>query len=161
MTTYFTDCKTIEQLKKAFYKIAKELHPDNGGNAEEFKAMQNEYNAVFNRVKNIHATADGDTYEKETAETPEQFADIINKIIHFEGVTIEIIGSWIWTTGNTYEYKDVLKELHFMWSKSKKAWYYNGETDGRKRRGHYSLNKIREKYGSQEVETEKTEKLAA
>ena len=31
--TYFENCKTAEELRKEFHRLAKELHPDNGGNA--------------------------------------------------------------------------------------------------------------------------------
>ena len=30
---YFKDCKTIEEVKAAYRKYAKQLHPDCGGNA--------------------------------------------------------------------------------------------------------------------------------
>ncbi len=48
---YFTDCKTAEELKKAYRTWAKKLHPDLGGNAEEFKVMQAEYEKLWERLK--------------------------------------------------------------------------------------------------------------
>lgn len=94
---YFKDCRTIEEVKQAFKDLVKRLHPDNGGNEEEFKTMMQDYNTAFNLYKNIHTNAAGETYESErkTTETPEQFAEIINKVIFMEGVKIEIIGSWV------------------------------------------------------------------
>lgn len=161
---YFTDCKTIEDVKVTYHKLVKELHPDNGGDAEQFKSMMNEYKIAFDRYKNIHATQSGETYEKEpeqdTQETAEQFAEIINKVIHFEGVKIEIIGSWVWLTGNTMIYKDQIKDLGFFWSKSKVAWYYNGSEKKTRRRGRYNMDGLRSKWGSTTVKNEKQEKLA-
>lgn len=158
--TYFKECKTIEDVKETFKKLAKELHPDNGGDAEEFKSMMNEYTEAFNRLKNIHVNSEGETYEKETTETPEQFANIINSIIHFEGVVIEIIGSWVWVSGNTYDYREQLKALKFFYSKSKKAWYYTGEEKKSYRKGHYSMKGLRNRYGVINVDTEEQEKIA-
>lgn len=160
MMKYFTNCKTIEDVKKLYRELAKKLHPDCGGNAEEFKAMMNEYRAAFERYKNIHTNAAGETYEKETTESPDEYADIINQVIHFDGVTVEIIGTWIWLTGNTMIYKDDIKAAGFWWSKSKKAWYYNGSDQKTRRRGRYSMEKLREKWGTQEVKTEERRKLA-
>ncbi len=111
---YFENCKTAEELKKAYHKAAAKLHPDNGGDAEEFKAMQAEYMRMFDRLKNIHATATGETYEKETSETASEFMDIIDKVINLDGVHVEIIGSWIWLTGNTVEYKDKISAAGFF-----------------------------------------------
>lgn len=160
--TYFKDCKTAEDVKARFKDLAKKLHPDCGGNAEEFKAMMNEYTEVFNRLKNIHKTTEGKTYEskKASTQTAEQFADIITKIIHCEGLHIEICGSWVWVTGNTYPHKDTLKAAGFTWSRSKKAWYNAGEPLQGKRRGRYSLNQIRQMHGSEEIETEKRTYIA-
>lgn len=151
---YFTNCKSIEDVKSEYRKLAKELHPDCGGNAEDFKTMMNDYKRAFERWKDIHATADGGTYgkaktdsEAEKEETPEQFAELINQLIRMQGVNIDLVGSWIWLSGNTYEYKETIKELHFFYSRSKQSWYYNGETEYHKRRGHYSMNQIKAKYG--------------
>lgn len=159
--TYFKNCRTIEDVKKAYRELAKKLHPDCGGDAEAFKVMMNEYKIAFEKYKNIHTNFEGETYEKETTETPEQFADIINKVIHFEGVTVEIIGSWVWLSGATMLYKDEIKAAGFWWSKSKKAWYWNGETTKTKRRGRYKLDELRNRWGSQEItEKEKQPRLS-
>lgn len=43
---YFKDITTPEELKKAFRAYCVTMHPDKGGNAEDFKAMLNEYEQV-------------------------------------------------------------------------------------------------------------------
>lgn len=40
---YFYECKTKDQAKAKYKKLAKELHPDKGGSAQAFKDMQAEY----------------------------------------------------------------------------------------------------------------------
>lgn len=162
MTRYFAGCRTIEDVKKAFKEYAKKLHPDAGGDAEAFKIMMQEYHAAFDRLKNTHTNAAGETYEseKQTTETPEEFAEIINKIIFMQDVKIEIIGSWIWLSGNTMTYKDEIKAAGFWWSKSKKAWYYTGDKEHHKRRGHYNMKELRNKWGSVEIEKEEQRKIS-
>ena len=158
MYKYFKHVETEEDVKAKFKELAKKLHPDCGGDAEEFKAMMDEYKVVFNRFKGIHKTQAGEKYEKESHETPEQFADLIEKLLRMDGVTVEIIGSWIWLTGNTMAYKEEIKALRFFWSKSKKAWYYNGNEKKSRRKGHYSMNGLRDKWGSQTVGTGKDDR---
>ena len=158
---YFDNCKTAEELKKAYHKAAAKLHPDNGGSEEEFKKMQSEYMKAFDRLKNIHTNAAGEQYEKESTENATDYMEIINKVIHFEGVTIEIIGSWIWLSGDTRAYKDEIKAAGFWWSKNKKAWYYNGDDKKSRRRGHYSMEELRDKWGSEEVKSQSRERITA
>lgn len=160
---YFNDCRTAEQVRSRFTELAKKLHPDCGGDAAEFRNMMDEYRKAFNMYKDIHTTAEGETYEsrEKTTETPETFSDIIEKVIHFTDVKIEIIGSWIWLSGNTMIYKDQIKEIGFWWSKTKKAWYYNGSDKRTTKRGHYNnLDQLRNVWTSTEVKTEKQERIA-
>ena len=51
---YFNNITTPEELKKQFRALSIKLHPDRGGNAEEFKKMMAEYIAIskdFDRAK--------------------------------------------------------------------------------------------------------------
>jgi len=146
---YLNNCKTIEELKKAYRAFTKKLHPDCGGTKEEMQRLNAEYDEMFNRLKDIHnATADD---EHKTTEAPEEFRDIIEKLLHFEGVEVELCGSWIWCRGNTFSYKDELKAMGFKWSKSKKSWHWHHATimDLTRRHWGYSMDKIREMHGSQ------------
>lgn len=146
---YFHNCKTAEELKKAYRTWAKKLHPDLGGNAEEFKVMQNEYEKLWERLKNIHTNSQGVTYTRETDETPEEYINIINVLIRLEGVYVEICGNWIWCSGNTQPYKNTLKSLKFRWAHKKRAWYYHSEPYHKRSRRELSLDEIREMFGSQ------------
>lgn len=156
MMKYFNNCTTLEEVKATFHKLAKELHPDNAatGNAEEFRQMYKEYQEAFNKYKNIHKNAEGKTYEKETDETPEQFADLIRTLTKFNGCLVELIGSWIWVTGNTKEYKDELKKLNFKWSSKKAAWYFH-EGEYHKRNGKiYNMEDLRNMWESKQYENQ-------
>lgn len=159
---YFKNCRTAEDVKKTFKDLVKKMHPDCGGNEEAFKEMMVEYERVFETLKNTHKTAEGKTYEsqKATTETAQKFADRIINIIHLESIKIEIIGTWIWVSGDTYPHRTILRASGYEWSKSKKAWYHTGVKLEGKKRGHYNMNQLRNMFGSEEIETEKQEKIA-
>ena len=155
--SYFTNCKTAEELKKAYRTWAKKLHPDLGGNAEEFKQMQNEYEKMWERLKNVHQNAQGETYTKETDETPQAFIHIINVLITLVGVEVEICGKWIWVSGNTKAHKETLKQLKFKWAHKKQAWYYHAEPYKKKSRRELTLDEIRDMFGSQKYDKHQEE----
>lgn len=145
---YFTNIKTLEELKKEYKRLALENHPDRGGDVEVMKAINAEYDIMFNRVKDIHVNAKGETYTKENTETPSEFKDIIDKLIRMEGLEIEIIGCFIWLSGNTKAHKDNIKALGFKWHSTKKMWYKAPEDYRKKSKKKYSIEEIRDMYGT-------------
>ena len=158
---WFNNPQTLEELKKQYKKLALANHPDRGGNVKDMQEINSEYDKLFEQLKNKHTAANGETYTKETAETINEFKDIINKIINLDGVNIEICGSWIWLTGNTYNYRTVLKELKFRFSNNKKAWYYHSEEYRKRGKKSFTLDEIRDLYGSETVIKNQNTKLKA
>ncbi len=152
---YFNHCKTAEEVKAAYKEQVKALHPDNHPERDttaEFQAMQAEYMKAWDRLKNIHTNEAGETYTKETTETAAEYMDLIDKLMRIPGILIELCGSWLWITGDTYTSRDTLKALGFHWASKKHAWYYHKDPwHGHGCKG--SLDDIRIKYGSQSVQS--------
>lgn len=169
---YFTNCKCIEDVKEEYRRLAKKLHPDNGGDAEEFKRMMQAYTSAYNRYKGVHrkqtdkATQDtekatqGDYTSTHDDYSAEQYADIINKVIGLDGVDIEIVGTWIWLSGNTFVYKDTIKAAGFFWSTKHKKWYYNGGSRKSKKHSKMSFEQVKAVHGCTEVKNTHRAKLA-
>lgn len=158
---WFNNPTTLEELKKQYKTLALKHHPDRGGNLKDMQDINAEYDTLFVRLKNIHQTADGNTYEAKTdsTETASDFKEIITRLIILEGIQIEICGSWLWVTGNTYQHKDVLKSLKFRYSKSKCAWYYHNDGYRKINGKTFTLEQIRSLYGSEVVNSKPTLKL--
>jgi curved DNA-binding protein CbpA len=153
---------TLEALKKQYRELAFKYHPDKGGSNEEMKAVNAEYDTLFIKLKDVHQNKDGETYTARQAstETPEQFKNIIDELMRMDDITIEIIGKFIWVSGNTKPYKEQLKALKFLWSQNKISWYLKPE-DYHKRSGKiYNMEDIRIMYGTNgEVKSTGTTKL--
>jgi len=148
--------ETLEELKKQYKQLALKFHPDSpSGDTEAMKEINSLYDKLFEKLKNIRANSKGEKYEKQTAETPEMFKDIISKIINLEGIHIEIIGTFIWLTGNTRQYKDIFKDLGFKWHNGKTAWYLAPEDYRKRGKNIYTLEEIRSMFGYQDIENEK------
>ena len=144
----FSEVTGINEAKKVYKTLAKKLHPDVGGSEEEFKLLNSVYNDfIENKI-----------YFSNDFKIDLDLEKIISQILHFENITIELVGSWIWLSGDTKEIKDKLKELGFKWASKKKMWYY-GEMKG-KSHGEKSLDEIKDKYGSKTFKKKENEKLA-
>ena len=154
---WFSDCTTIEQLKRKYYALASKYHPDHGGDLEIMKEINAEFSEMSKILKNRHERSANNTEEKETEKetnfNAEKYMDLISRLIRMDGVKIEICGSWIWLTGNTYAFREEIKSMNFQWSKSKKAWYYAEGLFRKKTRGTKTLNQIRNEFGSEVVKT--------
>ena len=157
MNRYFSKCNCIEDVKARFKELVKQLHPDNGGNAEMFKDMMAEYNIAFNRYKNIHRKASGETYEKATAETPHQFAAVVESLMKIDDISIDLVGEWLWIKGNTYPHRIQLAALGCFWSSGHKCWIYNGDKK-RRQRHNMAESEIIEKYGKKNLKPTGTAK---
>lgn len=146
---YFKNCTTLEELKKEYHKLVMEHHPDRGGDLATMQAINAEYDEMFPKLKNVHKTKDGKVYEKENAEAPNEFKDLIEKLMKMDGVTIEVIGCFIWVSGNTKPYKDQFKELGFKWHSKKVCWYKAPADYRKKSKAQYSMDEVRDMYGVQ------------
>lgn len=158
---YLSDnISTLEELKKEYHWLCLKLHPDVGGSDEAMKELNAEYETMFERVKKVHINKDGETYERDTEETPQEFQWLINELIKLENITIEIIGCFIWVSGDTKPHKEKLKALGFKWHRKKGCWYRSPAGYRRWGGGDYSMDDIRSMYKTIQVnkEPEKKEK---
>lgn len=166
--TYFKNVGTIEELRRQYRDLLKVNHPDNGGDVAKMQEINAEYDKLFKVLKDKHeSNTTGSDKEKTTFDNmkydfseDQRLREVLQQIISFEGITIDVVGCYIWVDGNTYQYKDDLKELGFRWSAQRHKWYWhNGEY---RRRGNSKLSfaDIQNKYGSTEIRTEQIYKLA-
>ena len=139
----------LNEAKKVFKKLARLLHPDAGGSEEEFKILKNVYNDIVEHK--IYFSSD--------AKFDIELEKIISQILHFEDIIIEVVGSWIWLSGETKIIKDTLKDIGFKWASKKKMWYY-GEMKGRSHK-EKSLDEIKGKYGCTTLKGKGKPKLSA
>lgn len=156
---YFNNCKTLEELRKEYKRLAKANHPDAGGSDEAMKQINTEYEQALKHLENTDTKENAWKYNPEKDEL---FRDALNSIINLEDIVIEIIGSWLWVTGNTYGVKDRLKAAGFRWCGNKKAWsWHAGERYYKKSKRKLSMDELRDLYGSEEVKVKRNNRIAS
>lgn len=162
MAGYFKNVKTLEELRRQYKELLKKHHPDNGGMVSEMQEINAEYDSLFKVLKDKHEqSADNSMNNAGSRNTDSAYdwendkalREILQKIICFDGIEIEIIGQWIWVSGNTFAHKAELKETGFKWASQKKQWYWKSETYQKKSHKALSMDDIRNYYGSTRVQT--------
>ena len=162
---YLNKATTKQELKKLYYELSMKLHPDHGGNVEEMKTLNNEYDFLKTRLPNEKQAANSkQKVYQESAESMDKFKDQIDELLKYPKIKIEIVGSWLWVSGNgTFAIKDqiLFKKLHFEYSKANKKFYwYNGiENQTGYHKGGY-LKKAIENYGIHTINSEERPVLA-
>ena len=152
MTTYFINCKTLDELKKSYKAAAMKYHPDMGGDTATMQAINAEYEArfeVLKRSQNTQAAEDTTGRTKATTESAGDFIRIIDQLLKLDGLEIELCGRWLWIGGETMKHKEALKAAGCRWSSTKKMWSWHFAEDGSHwHRGSKTMAQIRSKYGS-------------
>lgn len=136
---------SFDEVKNAFKKAAVKYHPDkNPSGAEMMKLVNNAMDVLKEQTFPI---------TNSPSATTSDFGSIINQklneIIDLDGLIIEVMGSWVWITGETKKHKDKLSKAKFYYAKKKKAWYFHPPQETKNfYRGRKSLEDIRGTYGS-------------
>jgi curved DNA-binding protein CbpA len=152
---FFEQVKTLDELRREYRRLAFIYHPDKGGDTVLMQILNDQYERLSKKLINGNAEFSEDRKEYEQ-QVSEEIKEMLHRIIFLQGVEIEIIGSWIWITGNTFPIRTTLKSLGFMFSHPKTAWYWH-KGEYHKRNGKVqSMDDMRAFWGSQKIETETT-----
>lgn len=154
---YFNGISNLQELRDRFRKLAKEHHPDRGGDTATMQEINAEYETAFKYVVNHSEFSEGRiNYETELDPILRQKIQIL---INIENLFIEVCGNWLWITGNTKEYKDLLKERDFKFSAKKLAWYWHAGDYKKRSKRKLTLDEIRDLYGSTRVKKDSEENV--
>ena len=158
-TQFFAGCKTAQDVKTKFRDLVKEHHPDKGGNPETMKLINNEYTKALNFIKaggSFEETGSGaGATTADPLLTDPLYKAAFEAVETLPGVIIELIGNWIWLSGNTYPHRAIISGAGFHWANTKKMWYYRTDENKTNNRKAYDINEIRAKHGSKTVANNK------
>ena len=119
---FFKGIYTMEALKKAYHALIKTNHPDAGGDEAAMKAINIAYEQAVEYIKTHGAKTESD---KAAADVPADFARVVSAVVACPGLIVEIVGSWVWVSGDTYNNRDALKTAGYRWAARKSAWYWH------------------------------------
>jgi hypothetical protein len=151
---WFNDCQTLEEVKAQYKKLAKQYHPDLGGDTATMQEINREYAfATAQAIKGENLTEEETENEIRMSEA---YRNAVEQVIHLPGITVELVFKWLWVTGATYSHKTALKAAGFLFAPKKVAWYFRTEEYKASKGSKKSLDEIRNKYGSEILNNTKT-----
>lgn len=164
---WFKECKTKQELRKAYIQLIRKYHPDNGGDENICKEINTEYELLINKLPDVDTDTDRtkeysdawkarqtEAKQRSFSDCDEKIRNIIYNIVGLKDVDIEIVGLWVWLSGNTYPYRDTIKANGFTWSKARKKWYASPYDVIDRERKYYkkeSFETLRNRYGSEHI----------
>jgi len=152
-TRFFQGCDTLESIRERYKKLAKENHPDHGGDTATMQSINAEYDEVLKGFMDsaFHEWREenkGKEWFKDRPFDGVMFAEILRAITEFN-VRIEIIGYWIYCF-ESKEYREQLKDLGFWFSNRHKAWIYNGSRKARVK-SRFTTDQLRNRLGAETI----------
>lgn len=147
---HFKPTDDINNLREQYRELAKKFHPDLNPDIDEniMKEVNNEYEQLLSNIK----TASGNNYSInwETA-WQDKFIETLKLFASINNVVVEMIGNWIWISGETKPIKESIKNIGFKFSAKKLAWYWKNYNYFKLTNKKFELPELREIYGSNEI----------
>lgn len=161
---WFKDITTLDELRKMYKRLVIQYHPDNCGSDDTIKMINAEYDVLFKKQKTSYEHSE--SYQNATNRQKQSYdcvkdqkiREMIIKLSRFQGLTIELCGTWIYVFGDTKKYKEELKSLGLYYASKKKCWYIHWDEFAKRGTKSSSMSHIRSKYGSMIINTGNDEK---
>ncbi|EHM4620400.1 J domain-containing protein [Salmonella enterica] len=142
---------TEKDIKKAYKQAAIKFHPDknrdNPTAAEMMKAVNAAFDFLMQNLERINSCQSNDNNAR--YHYGEELENVLNALQGMSGIIFEVVGNWIWISGETYQHKVALDALNCKWANKKKMWFYRpDEYKASRNRKEHSIDEIREMYGT-------------
>lgn len=148
-TEFFQGLRTLAEIKARFKELVKIHHPDVGGDTATMQRLNAEYSRMIEHIAK-HGEVKADR-EAAAAEVPEEYAAAVAAAVNLKGVILEMVGSWIWASGNTYANREALKKAGYIYINKRKMWAWRPATAANTGHSKKGMDWIKAKYGSERI----------
>ena len=151
---YFESPKTLEELKNQFRKLALKFHPDRNmddieASTQAMKDINAEYEKLFDLLEKGLSTEEK---KKSYHSLDDGYREVILKIMFLPNIIMELVGSWLWVSGKTFQVSCQLRAAGLTFSKTRKMWYFRTGEHKSHRGSKLPFEVIKARYGSEIIE---------
>ena len=159
--TYFAGIANVEDLRKEYRGLLKANHPDNGGDVATMQEINRQYDEAFAAVKagRVINTGLGEAEIRWSSVDEQKIREALSRVVFLDGVDVEMIGCWVWLSGDTFRHKEAIKAAGFRWSGKRKMWHFAPYETGHRRGSGKTTDQLRKQYGSGKVAKERQDTI--
>ena len=159
---FFQNCQTVEEIKTLYRQLARQHHPDLGGDLKTMQRLNDEYDKALKGCNGQKTVKNGKEYTYTyDADIEGKIKEVIETLIglNMPNVEIWLIGLWVWVEGETKPHKEQLKALGLRWHSKRGCWYFAGKTSGYRRSSGKGIDDIAQDYGATKFAKNQRKKL--
>ena len=159
---WFSDCRTVAEVKVCYRELAFQHHPDRGGATVTMQDINAAYHAMLQGMHGQQTEGDDGITRAYWYHAGREAGavEVLDKLIalRMADVDIWLIGTWVWAAGNTRPYRGPLKATGLRWHSKRAAWYW--APPGRRSRynARASLADLADTYGAEHFAAEQAER---
>ncbi|MBW6479935.1 MAG: hypothetical protein K0B37_10940 [Bacteroidales bacterium] len=127
-------------------------HPAKGGSNGKMAQVYQDYQAALSSERFQFSRL-----QEDLQNDLKNFPGLIKELLALD-LELEMCGSWLWVHGQTFDYREKLKELGLRYSPNKRMWYFRPSGEESHSSKPVDMRWIRGKYGSDLVEAESNAK---
>jgi len=144
---------SAEEIRLNYKRMMMKHHPDRQGNEEIAKLINVAYEFLTKMQYDgsSEQAIDENNDEFITRTDDDELNVILSMVTGLEGLVVELVGTWIWVSGNTFPHKEILKNLDFKWASKKKVWSWHKETDKCRSYTDLTFEQVKIKHGAKKV----------
>ena len=117
MENHFEGCMSLRETKQRYLALARQFHPANGVDPITLFQIRLEYQQIArDPFYGFHQ------HPEDVKEDFLHYPDVVDKLLCWK-LSVELIGTWTWVSGETYPHREQLTEMGFTYEPLKKAWY--------------------------------------
>jgi hypothetical protein len=150
---YFADCSDPKAIKTRFRELVMIHHPDRGCDTATMQEINAQYEAAMRAsYAQDEKTAESVDWWMEQEQAMMEVLALLAQAGLVDLLTVELLGVWLWVSGETRPHKECLKACGLFWSQQKAAWYWRSPVHRVPRRAapNRSLDELRSGFGSKE-----------